>query len=89
MSYDFVCNYNYFYMIDWNAPRQKFLPMCTLIDQNSNLRKWKNSTFFENENLNFISVAGISVRNFDRKFRQHHGDSQSPKCSDTRFGKIL
>ena len=63
--------------------------MRTSIDQSSNLRKWKNSTFFENENLNFISVAGIYVRNFDRKFRQHDEDPLSPKCSDTRFGEIL
>ena len=63
--------------------------MRTPIDQNLNLRKWENSTFSENENLNFISVAGISVRNLDRKIRQYHGYSLDHKCSDTRFGKIL
>ena len=89
MSYDFVCNYNYLYMMDWNATRQKFLPMRTSIDQNSNLRKWKNSTFFENENLNFETVAEICARNFDRKFRQHNEDPSDPECSDTRFDEIL
>ena len=77
MLYDLSCNYNYFYMIDWDAPRQKFLTRRTPIDQKLNLRKWRNWLFFENKNLNFESVAGISVRNFDRKFRQHNGDSMS------------
>ncbi len=89
MSYDLSCNYNYFHMIDWNAPRQKFLTRRTPIDQKLNLRKWRNWLFFENKNLNFESVAGISVRNFDRKFRQHNGDPLCPKCSDTRFDEIL
>ena len=89
MSYDLSCNYNYFYMIDWDAPRQKFLTRRTPIDQKLNLQKWRNWLFFENKNLNFESVAGISVRNFDRKFRQHNGDPLYPKCSDTRFGEIL
>ena len=89
MSYDLSCNYNYFYMINWDAPRQKFLTRRTPIDQKLNLRKWGNWLFFENKNLNFESVAGISVRNFDRKFRKHNGDPPCPKCSETRFDEIL
>ena len=89
MPYEFGRNYKYFYMIDWDATRQKFLPRRTPIDQKLNLRKWKSLLFFENGNLNFESVAGISVRNFDRKFWQHDGDPLGPKCSETRFGEIL
>ena len=68
---------------------RNFCPGAPPIDQNLNIRKYKSSTFFENGNLNFESVAGISVRNFDRKFWQHDGDPLGPKCSETRFGEIL
>ena len=46
-------------------------------------KKWKAFS------LNFEIVAGIYVRNFDRKFRQHNGNPLGPKCSDPRFGEIL